>query len=283
MFDVDYVVLVDEAGDPGITRLSAFDESGGSNWFCLSCVILRGNRAEALLQDLEGVRRAIKSYQSKRIHYRNLAPYKKLHVTSFLGRAPVRIISVISHKLNMHRYRNHRAEAVSLSRGWFYWWMMRLMLERVSKFISMQCRSDNISRPKCEILISKRGGMNYHELKNYLAKLWIQGKGRNLFLNKGNIDWEYFDIDWCRVVKDDDFPILQLSDIAASSFYEAVDSTSDNFDATEGACNLMSRLCRDNKALPNNFGFKLMPDTIKASQISHNHIRFFEKMGRSII
>src|SRR5207248_4007568 len=133
-------------------------------------------RAEIEPKIVEGLRLlriAAKNTQGPDLHFRNLNDRQKRIVCAGLASMDVRLFVVVSNKRNMRRHKNDLAAAVSKTRAWFYWWMCRLLLERVTEF----CERRNGSKTpnaKVRLELSRRRDLRYYELTDYLTRVWLK-------------------------------------------------------------------------------------------------------------
>lgn len=130
---VGYVLYVDESGDDGYSKVWPIDADGASEWLILAGVLVR---AENHLKPVEWIRefkRGIKGAQRPDLHFYSLSPQKRLEACEFIASKPVRCFAVISNKRNMRGYRNPRVERWD-TRNPLYNWMLRLLLEKASRY-----------------------------------------------------------------------------------------------------------------------------------------------------
>ncbi|WP_416366289.1 DUF3800 domain-containing protein [Sphingomonas aurantiaca] len=126
-----YVVYIDEAGDPGIKQKTAEALTKASEWFVVSAVVVRSSRDNDTVDWLRDMREAVRMPSRSSIHYRKLSDSNQARVCRMLANKDVRIFTVASHKTNMRGYQNRKIGS-SNGRGEFYNWCLRLLLERVT-------------------------------------------------------------------------------------------------------------------------------------------------------
>ena len=226
---VGYVAYIDEAGDDGLKRVYPFHPNGSSEWFILSCLLVRIENDHNMLEIVKGVVSQFKNSQRKDIHYKDLIPEKKKIACEAIARAKVRCFVVMSNKKNMQNYVNERVatspQFYTSDRNWFYWWLARCLLERVTEECEERSRKEGCENKKLRIIFSKRGGMNYSHFRAYMKKLQWQSQTKSLFLNLGDLRWSTIDHDEIFAYDHKSMAGLQLADVVASAFYQAVAET----------------------------------------------------------
>lgn len=217
-----YVAFIDEAGDFGLRYIAPVDQRGASEWLILSAVVIRATNENASIEWLKQMRAAAKNTQSTNLHFRRLNDRQKKIVCSALSDLDVRLFVVISNKQNMRRHKNELAASVSKTRSWLYWWMCRLLLERVTDFCERRNRLENTPGQIVRLILSKRNDLWYWELSNYLARLWAQDRNGTIFLPKRTPKWSVIDFKQIFAYEHGERAGLQFADVVASAFYEAV-------------------------------------------------------------
>jgi len=208
-----------------------------------------------------------KNNQRPYLHFTDLSPIKKRLVCTTMANLPLRCFVVCSNKKNMRGYRNLLAEAYPAP-NWFYAWLSRLLLERVTLFVrekSLQ-QFGEIRRVKLEF--SSRGGLSYGEINAYYEYLKMKSRGGEIFLPQGDLVYETIHRDAMAIYPHKKRAGLQLADVVASAFFKA----SDCYDT--GGCDpvfarlLLPRMGRfpdtDTGQIAG-YGVKLMPSFGKAN------------------
>ncbi|MBD9372799.1 DUF3800 domain-containing protein [Rhizobium sp. ARZ01] len=229
--DFEFVAYIDESGDPGLKRVRPIDERGSTEWMTLSAVLVRREKDPETTQWVADINRAIGNTNTQIIHFKDLDGEQKLQVCNRLSDLPVRLFVVASNKKNMRRHRNERAEKVN-SKQWFYNWMVRILLERVTDWCFRYATHHRLHRRHVKFVFSQSGGHSYSQTAAYHELLKYQSRGGRTFLTKRTPRWEVMSF---KLVED--FPHyqkagLQFADVVASAFYQAVD----NLDT--GPCNV---------------------------------------------
>jgi hypothetical protein len=255
---VSYVAYIDESGDDGVASVKPNDPQGASEWFVLSAVVVR---AEAQRETVwvNKLLREVRLEQRKTLHFQPLDDWRRLLVCDGISKLPLRCFAVVSNKVNMSGYRNEHAEKVSAGRTWFYWWMTRLLLERVTDFCEQRSLRDYNEPRLVRLEFSRRRGLRYAHLQAYLVWLKMQSKAGALFLTRGDLKWSVVDpINEVYAFDHSERAGLQLSDTVASSFYQAVSGTPSP--DIRYASALEPRMARAKTGQIFGYGLKLMPD-----------------------
>ncbi|WP_372917124.1 hypothetical protein, partial [Sandarakinorhabdus sp.] len=176
-----------------------------------------------------------------------------------------RYFVVASNKKNMQGYQNPFAGKIPSS-NWFYCWMTRLLLERVTRFVLDKSMKECGAAKKLRIEYSARGGLKYSPMQAYYE--WMRMKQSNPYLPWGRVQWEVMQADLLKVYPHLDRDGLQLADVVASAFFKACDK----YDT--GACDpqfakllapRMGRYPDQAQGQIAGFGVKLLPSMQKAN------------------
>jgi hypothetical protein len=138
---VGYVAYIDESGDEGPRRVRPLHVDGSSEWFVISAVLVQIDRDKEMVRRVRAIRSGLKNIQRPDIHYRHLSPPNKRLVCTAIAKLPLRCFVVMSNKKNMQGYPNPFAEKVP-ARNWFYCWMTRLLLERITGYCASRTKRD---------------------------------------------------------------------------------------------------------------------------------------------
>ncbi|HEY4114824.1 MAG TPA: DUF3800 domain-containing protein [Rhizomicrobium sp.] len=262
-----YVAYIDEAGDPGLDRVKPIDERGSSEWLIVSAVVIPV-AAEAVAGDwIKTILRRVGSNQRVDVHFRKLALRNKVIASSALLSLPIRCFVVCSNKKNMRGYVNpHPGWANMLTVDWFYAWMTRVVLERVTHFVRMKSVQDYGTVQKVKLVFSERGGLSLNQMGEYYGWIQMQSENEKLFLPWGDLQWDTLDQHLLRVRQHQRIAGLQLADIVASSFYQACDKR--DFPRCDPLCAkvLEPRMGRypDRRGRYSGYGVKLLPNLREA-------------------
>ena len=213
-----FCVYIDEAGDPGI---KAKVPAGASEWFVVSAAVVSAERDLDVVDWLRDMREAVRMQQRQTLHYRNLSQSNRERVCRMLSTKHVRLFTVASHKTNMRGRRNPRI-GKALGKDEFYNWCLRLLLERVTSWCARRAELDGIPKPTARIVFSERGGHDYKHLRAYLELLEAQAvSGHGVKLAREIVPG-VIEPDLIEVRRHEVLAGLQLADIAASAFFQAV-------------------------------------------------------------
>ncbi len=260
-----YVAFIDEAGDPGLTRVKPLDDPGSSEWLILSAVVIGAPNETNIVPWVRGIITKLKNHQRPDLHFNHLNPAKRRVVCSEIATLPVRCFVVCSNKKNMRGYRNPFAEKYP-NPNWFYAWLSRLLLERVTYFIREKSLEQYREIKKVRLEFSERGGLTYAALNTYFEWLKTKSAGGDMYLPLGDLVWETMDRDLLHIYPHRRRAGLQLADAVASAFFKACDCCDTGQCDPEFARLLAPRMARvpDGGREISGYGVKLMPAFRKA-------------------
>lgn len=219
-----FVAYIDESGDDGLKRVQPIDANGSSEWLIISAVVVQLSNENAVGRWQRDLLRDLNLTQRRDIHFKDLHPTKKLIAAQRVASHPLRCFVVISNKKNMRGYKNERAQGRSPfpEKNYLYWWLTRLLLERVTAFCAHQSQF-RYGRPvPVKIVFSRRGGMSYERLTSYLNHIRFQSYTGELYLTAGDLVWSMIDLGQVLIRNHKDEAGLQFADIVAGAFHKAV-------------------------------------------------------------
>ena len=219
---VSYVAYIDESGDPGLRSVKPINPNGASEWFVLSCFLVRKENDQKTLGWIKEIQSSFYNIQTPFLHYSKLSNDQKQRACEVLATKPCRYFIVMSNKKNIETYRNRNIN--DGNRDWLYWWLMRLLLERVTDFCERHTAPELRGQSKLKIVFSRRGGMKYIDFKKYLDKLALQSKTKRLLLDTGDLCWSVIDTEEIFALGYKDRAGLQLADIGAGAFFQSVEN-----------------------------------------------------------
>jgi hypothetical protein len=161
-----------------------------------------------------------KNCQTDHLHFKNLIPVKKTIACTEVAATPCRGFVAISNKQNILRYKNPRLP--SSNKQWLYWFLTRILLERVTEYCARHARSSGITDAKVRLVFSRRGGNDYDHFKEYLELIRGQSQAGDLYLRQGDIAWDVIDFDEVHVIDSVNSTGLQLADVICGAFFNAV-------------------------------------------------------------
>ncbi len=189
----------------------------------------------------------------------------------------LRCFVVMSNKKNMRRHLNPRAAKVR-SLNYFYCWLTRLLLERVTEFCHTRTKIDYGNVRPVRIEFSHREGFSYGQLKAYLYKLRMQSTGNALYLSKGDLAWPVVDLDQIHSYDHRQRAGLQLADCVASAFHESVAIKPDGTCKPDYAKCLKSRMwCPNGRYFDK--GIKTAPFDLRIAKLAQQQREIFEFYG----
>ena len=271
-----YVLFVDEAGDDGLKRVRPIDEIGGTEWLCISGLLIRADNEDHAVRWVREIRADISANQGPVLHFKKLSPTKKQRTCELLAQYPVVGFIVCSNKKNMRGWKNSKA-ASSNSKQWFYNYCVRLLMERVTAF----CAKDSLSRygtkKPLKVIFSERGGHYYGQTKAYWLHLKSQQAAGTTYLNKREIDFDLIRYRLVDYVPHTQLAGLQLADVLASSFYlacDVLDVKNDPFPAQL----LQLRMARE-EGSARDFGVVLQPTPTRRAELLPEQQVIFKHSG----
>lgn len=170
-----------------------------------------------------------KNRQTDVLHFNKLIPAKKLISCEEISEMPCRGFVAISNKKNIINYNNHKIRS---NDPWLYWWMTRILLEKVTDWCHRHASRNGIESPKVRFIFERRGGNKYDKLMEYLNKLQIQSQANGLYINHDDIKWDLVDFNEIHVIDKKNSKGLQLNDTITGAFCNALHPEKDNHDLT---------------------------------------------------
>lgn len=257
--DYGYVAYIDESGDPGLKTVRPIDPLGSSEWMMVAAVVIAAEREPEVPGWAADIMAAMNSRQMQDLHFARLNSWQKLAACKKVAGLRVRCFVVASNKQNMRNWKNPFAEQIP-SDNWFYCWMTRILLERVTHWVELRSKKDYGKTKRVKLVFSERGGLSYSQMNAYFQ--WLRSKGDNQVLKLGNIVYETIDMRLMEVVNHADHPGLKLPDIVASAFFKAADIHHTHGCDPQFAKALGPRMAvcpKDQGKIISGYGVKLMP------------------------
>lgn len=257
----DYIAYIDEAGDDGLRIVKPMNPKGSSEWLVLGAIVIDAKREAESIDWVRDIIKGFPNHQAQGLHFRDLNPAKKRLVCAKMATLPLRCFAVCSNKKNMRGYKNPWAEQIP-SKNWFYCWLTRLLLERVTYFVKQQGIAKHGEPRKLKIIYSERGGMSYAQLDAYFTWLELKSDADKLVLPLGDLQWEVVDRQLFEVHNHATRAGLQLADVVASSFFKGADVYDTGGCDPQFATLLEPRMARDPDTITGRvtgYGVKLMP------------------------
>jgi len=153
----DYIVYIDESGD-GLKAVKPCTFPGSSEWLVLSAVVIRASNEPSVANWVNDIRSGFKSRQAKALHFADLSHPNKVRTCEKIAGLDLRRFVVASNKKSMQGHSNPDAGKIP-SQCWFYCWMTRVLLERVTRFVLQRSLMDYGEPRYLRIEYSARGGL----------------------------------------------------------------------------------------------------------------------------
>ena len=207
-----YVVYIDESGDEGFRF-----NSGSSEWFIISSVIVRKAKDIETVKLIDDVRLQLNKPDKKPLHFRDMKHEQRLPFIKKIATAPLRTVTVLVHKPSLKEPEKFQ------ERYRLYFYTVRYLFERVSWFCRDHKTNHDAGDGSAQIVFSNRSGMSYDELKSYFKTL--QGQtGLDV-----RIDWSVIKPEQIATFTAGKRMGLQIADAVASSFFYSVHLTQYGF------------------------------------------------------
>jgi hypothetical protein len=218
------------------------DSPGSSEWLILSGVVIGAPNERNVAPWRNDLLKKIRS-QRTYLHFTDLQPWNKRIVCAEIATLPLRCFVVCSNKKNMRGYRNPYAEKYP-SPNWFYAWLSRLLLERITYFIREKSLAQHGEIKKVRLEFSSRGGLTQGGLNTYFEWLKMKSAGDDMFLPLGDLVWETMHRDLIHIYNHKQRAGLQLADAVASAFFKACDCCDTGECDPQFARLLSDKMCR---------------------------------------
>jgi hypothetical protein len=235
----------------------------------------------------------MRSQRKAELHFHRLDASMRYRASRMLGKLPVRCFAIVSHKTNMVGYSNPRVErrhawrdyapdgtwTVKPRSSFFHNWLLKVLLERVTQYVGTRSRRE-YGRPRTvRMVIAKRGGFNLHAFKAYLYDSRIKSTAGTTLL-PGDLDWSVVDLEQISEAPAANVAGLQLADIVAGAFSNAVDYR------RFGACELRyaRNLARRMTLSPHtgrvtDFGVMAWPRPLRRAKLRSDQVEIFRHYG----
>jgi hypothetical protein len=218
----EYVAYIDESGDTGLRRVKPLDVNGASEWMIVCAVVIQRGHEAYVSRWVQDICRNFKGYQRFGFHFKDLNPAKRRLVCATMATKPLRIFVVASNKKNMRGYENPWAERIP-SNNWFYCWLTRLLLERVTHFVLAKSLAKFGESRFIKLEYSNRGGLSDAQMGAYYTWLGLRSSAGRLFLPLGDLCWDVMHPTLLTVFEHNSRAGLHLADAASSASFKAMD------------------------------------------------------------
>ncbi|MGH6889393.1 MAG: DUF3800 domain-containing protein [Rhizomicrobium sp.] len=279
---VRFVAYIDESGDTGLQGVKPNAPQGASEWLVLSCFLVR-ERDD--INCPSWTKEILAKTWSKRadLHFSKMLPEKKQLACELIAAKPCRYFIVASNKKNIEGYENVRAAIRNPQKGktsWLYWWLARLLLERVTEYCEMRIKPIDRGKSKLKIIFSRRGALTYRDFDYYLKKLHWQSVFKTQFIDTGDLCWSMIDFEEVFCLDHSQRAGLQLADMGAGAFFNALERNRPADCVTTYAKLLKPRMALDRRGHVLGFGIKPMP-ALHSMGLAMEQREIFEFYGYS--
>ncbi len=276
--DYEFVAYIDEAGDPGLKRVRPIDPVGSTEWITISAVLVRRTRDDELKDWVANINANLGISNTQVIHFKNLDSTQRLEACRAINLLPLRLFAIVSNKKNMRQYRNTRAEARG-SKQWFYNWLVRILIERVTDWCFRYSLRRGLARRHVKFVFSQSGGHSYSQTAAYHELLKHQVRGGKIILNKHAPRWEVMSFHLVEHYPHFKRAGLQLADVVASAFYQAVDNLDTGPCAPHYAIALRDRIAMNSDDEQRDYGLVLQPTPDWSVDITEEQRAVFRHYG----
>ncbi len=243
----------------------------------MAAAVIRKENESKVAPWLRTMRDTARNLQAPDMHFRKLSDKQKRIIAGEISGLPVRLFAVVSNKRNMRQHNNKYARKVSGHKHWFYWWVTRLLLERVTDFCADRNKLDGTPDRKLQIEFSRRKDLRLDDFTDYFTRLWAQ-RG-NEVLSKRRINWSVFDFQKVYFFDHRNRAGLQFADVVASSFYQAVNIHPHGRCCGDYAIMLEPRIHRNSNGKAVNEGFTIWPHSLSGLGLSEDQKAVFRHYG----
>lgn len=257
--DYSYLAYIDEAGDPGTKTVRPIDPVGGTEWMTLGCALVQRSNDGLLPQLVGNVLKSINIRTRPDLHFRGLSKSRQDESCHFIAKMPIQLFCVCSNKRNMREYDNPLAAKKMHSKQWFYNFLVRLLLERVTSAVAAHSLINFGTHRHVKFIFSRRGGHSYSQTKAYHEILRLQSRAQTAVLRYRMPIWSVMHMDLVEVDNHDLSAGLQLADCVASAFYTACDDLDTGPRYLSPAKRLEPKMARENGRIAD-FGLVLQPN-----------------------
>lgn len=231
---VSHVVYIDESGDTGLESVKTPDDpKGATEWLVLGAIVVKIKHDPKMVSWVDDVQSGFTSKRAD-LHFNKLLSFKKPLVCAELAKKECKCFVVMSNKKNIEKYKNPRLDPSNKS--WIYWFLARLLLERVTEYCENQIPQARRGTDKLRIIFSRRGGLTYKDFNDYLTKLYWRSRLGSLVLSYKDIKWSVIDWDEIRVFDHKERAGLQLADVVAGAFYQGVELNRGAIEECDPSC-----------------------------------------------
>lgn len=227
-----YTLYVDEAGDDKVDQLKPDHPNGNSEWLCIGGYLVREDQESDLERRRDAILTSFGGQAGGTLHYKNLKPKNRISTAKRMAQKdfPARGFVVCSYKKTMIGYENARAAAAATGnpRDVLYNFVSRLLLERVTTYVTKAASGHGIDRPILRVVMASRRGHHFGRFKAYVDQLKTQAIAGTTYLDTRQIDPSVLHRDQILRLPASASPGLQLADTLVSAFFQSIEQASPN-------------------------------------------------------
>ncbi|MCX7566815.1 DUF3800 domain-containing protein [Sulfitobacter sp. F26169L] len=281
-----YILYIDEAGDDKTHDLKPKNPNGNSEWLCLGGYLIRYEAMATLDDRRDCIYKSFGGQTGSPLHFRKHKPWNRLKIAKALGNHSARAFVVCSFKKTMVGHKNHRAAAAgtaSSNRQYLYNFVARLLLERVSEFVTNDAEKQGIPDPKIKIVMASRRGHHFGHFKAYVLQLIRQAMAKTTFLNAKEINPQLFAYSLIARFPASSLAGLQLADAVVSATFQSIERSSPNYH--DKPARLLRKIIAGKRRWPNgpilrnNVGLTVFPVKNSHRYLDEDQKAFFSEFG----
>lgn len=271
---------MDEAGDDSTRSVTPIDNKGGSEWFILAGILVRKCNEHLVDEWITNIRLQVGQVQGDGLHYRKMSSHYRAKCCNLISELPIKCFTVASNKKNMRGYDNPRASTQN-NPNWFYNFCLRILLERATELCAYDASMYYKSPKKLKIIFSQRDNHSYCQTSAYIDKLINQARSGRTYLKTREIQSDILDRRLIESAPHSCNGGLQLADIAASAFYQAVETSNYKFWTATNAMTLMPIMARRKDRVAHQ-GLVLLPSNHWEANLNSKQKQIFTHYGYDI-
>ena len=149
-------------------------------------------------------------------------------------------------------------------------------MERVTEFCERRNHLENTLGSKLRVEFSRRRDLKYNEFTNYLTRFQLQSKP---FLSRRIPRWSVIDPQQIYAFDHETRAGLQLADVVASAFYQAINRVAGATPCPDYAEALSDRVWRGARGEWFDEGFKVFPYPLRFPRLDDSQKRIFRFYG----
>jgi hypothetical protein len=285
----DYLLYVDEAGDDKLRSLRPDDRNGNSEWLCLGGYLVRADsehempeRRDALLESIGGVAGNV-------LHFKKYTSKNQKLICEKLSEFSARGFVVCSFKKTMLGHSNPRAAAAGTANSdsqYFFNWLLRLLFERVTTFVSLDAKKKGIESPKIKLIVASRKGHHFGHFQAYVHQLRAQATAGSTFLATQEIKPDVLSRNLLVEEIASKEPGLQLADAVVSATFQSIERLAVSY-KHKPALGLKPIMANNPNAwgkskISSNFGMTLFHPTKAPPLLTIDQKQFFNSFGYTL-